>query len=834
VARTTDPSDATKPNAVAAVHYTTPDDDAEFDLAEIFRVLRRRIWVLLGCVLLVTSLALLVIFQLTPRYTATAQVLIDVRERKVTDLESVVSGLSPESSTIESQVEVIRSRSLTTRVIEDLQLDKDPEFNPDLRERGARARALSWVTNLIPGSVEVISEERLREREKAKVAEVFSEALKVSRVGRLSFVISIAFTSEDGEKAARIANALADLYLVGQLDAKFEGTRLATEWLDERLTPLREQLRESEKAVEIYRSEHNLVDSKGITVNEQQISEINRQLILARADLAEKKARFRRVNQLLQSGSDVESVAAVLASNVVIDLRQQQAELARKHAELASRYGELHPQMINVQAERKDLQRELEAEVNRIVANLENEAEVARSRGRSLANSLQELQREAAVHDQARIRLRELQREAAANRALFEPFLSRFKETREQQGIQQPDARIISRAAVPVGPSYPNKKQSAALALVMSVLLGLGTVFLLESLSDGFQTAHELEAALQLPHLVSIPELLKSDTTVEGDTLSPEDYILAKPLSHYGEAFRSLRAKLLLSDTPPKVILFTSSLPSEGKTTAVISMGRAAAQTGMRVLVIDLDLRKPAVAKSLGSKPEKGVVEYLAGQVALEEVLVLDEASGMQFLPIASRVADPPDFLGSEGMRGLLEKLKTDFELILLDSPPVLPVADAKVLSRIVDKVVLLVQWEKAPRGVVQDAVHALREFGADTAGVVFSRVDMKRYARYGYGDSDYYYSHYCDDGSTDQRTNGSADQRTNGSADQRTNGSADQRTNGSADRRIGGSADRRTNGPTDRRTDGPVDQWTNGPLDRRTDGSVDRRTGGSADRRIG
>jgi hypothetical protein len=201
-------------------------------------------------------------------------------------------------------------------------------------------------------------------------------------------------------------------------------------------------------------------------------------------------------------------------------------------------------------------------------------------------------------------------------------------------------------------------------------------------------------------------------------------------------------------------------------------------------------------------------------------------------------------------MRGLLEKLKTDFELILLDSPPVLPVADAKVLSRIVDKVVLLVQWEKAPRGVVQDAVHALREFGADTAGVVFSRVDMKRYARYGYGDSDYYYSHYCDDGSTDQRTNGSADQRTNGSADQRTNGSADQRTNGSADqriggstdqriggptdRRIGGSADRRTDGPTDRRTNGPVDQWTNGPLDRRTDGSADRRTGGSADRRIG
>ena len=748
MARTTDRSDATKSHAAVQVHDAIPDDDVEFDVAEILRVLRRRIWVFLGCVLLVTSIVLLVTFQITPLYTATAQVLIDVRERRVIDLESVVSGLSPESSTIESQVEVIRSRSLATRVIEELQLDRDPEFNLELRERGALASAVNWVTSLIPGSVEVISEERLRERENAKVADVFSEALEVSRVGRLSFVISISFTSEDDEKAARIANTLADLYLVEQLEAKFEGTRLATEWLDERLIPLREQLRESEKAVEIYRAEHNLVDSAGITVNQQQLSEINRQLILARADLAERKARFRRVSQLVQSGSGVESVAEVLASQVVVDLRQQQAELARKYAELASRYGERHPRMINVQAERKDLQRELEAEVNRIVANLENEAEVARSRGRSLANSLQELQREAAVHDQARIRLRELEREATANRALFEPFLGRFKETREQQGIQQPDARIISRAAVPVGPSYPKKKLSAALALVMSVLLGLGAVFLLERLDDGFHNAHQLEAALQLPHLVSIPELTKSDTTVEGDTLSPRDYILAKPLSYYGEAFRSLRAKLLLSDAPPKVILFTSSLPSEGKTTAVISMGRAAAQTGMRVLVIDLDLRKPTIAKSLGSKPKEGVAEYLAGQVALEEILLLDEASGMQFLPAASGVADPPDLLGSEGMRHLLEKLRTDFELILLDSPPVLPVADAKVLSRIADKVVLLVQWEKAPRGAVEDAVHALREFGADIAGVTFSRVDMKRQSRYGYGDSDYYYprySHYYD-----------------------------------------------------------------------------------------
>ena len=740
-------SDVTKSHAQAEAQYITPENDAEIDVAEILGVLRKRIGVIAGCVFLITSIVVLVTFQLTPHYTANAKILIDPLERNVTDLESVVSGLSPESSTVESQVEVIRSQSLATMVIESLQLDRDPEFNTALREPGAVGAAVDWMTGLIPGQVEVISEQERLDREKTRTVEAFSNALDVSRLGRLSFVISISFTSEDAAKAARITNALADLYLVAQLEAKFDAARRASEWLDERLSPLRQQLLQSENAAEVYRAEQNLIgDSRGATLNEQQLLEVNRQLLLARAELAEKRARFQRMNQLLPSQRGIESVAAVLQSVVVADLRQQQAELARKQGELASRYGARHPRMINVLAEQKDLQQQFDAEVNRIVANLENEVEVARSRDRSLTRDLEQLQREASVHEQARIRLRELEREAAADRTVYESFLGRFKETREQQGIQQADARIISSAATPVDPSFPNKPLNAAVGFMMSVFIGLGAAFLLEKLDDGLSTDRQLELELQLPHLVSIPDLEKIDDAAD-------DYSLVKPLSSYGEALRSLRAKLLFSDVPPKLLMFTSSLPSEGKTTTTINMGRSAAEAGMRVLVIDADLRHPNVAKTLGLEPKAGLVEYLEGETPLEDVLLLDEPSGMQVIPVASGTPNPPDLLASPAMRDMLEKLKIDFDLILVDTPPVLALADAKVVGRFVDKVVFVVQWQKTPRKAAQDAVRDLRAFGVDIAGAVFNRLDPELCSKYGY--AGYYYrggySHY----NTNRSSNG-------------------------------------------------------------------------------
>ena len=723
------------------------EGDLEIDLRAIFGTLWRRRWVIGGCVLLITAAALLVVFQLTPRYTASAQVLIDPRERKVADVEAVLSGLSSDASTIESQIQVIRSRMLAERVIDQLGLERDPEFNAALRQPGWTSSFRSWVKGLLPGEAVEETAEQRQERERSEVVDVYLEDLAVSQVGRRSFVIDISFTSENPRMASRVANTLSDLYLVEQLEAKFEATKRATDWLNERLGALRERVEGSEGLVEAYRTEHGLVVAAGVTIDEQQLSAINTQLTVSRADLAEKRARFRHVNELLQSGAGVESLAEVLASEVIGDLRQRQAELAREQAELESRYGDRHPHMIKIRAQHTDANQQIESEVKRIVGNLEHEVSVAHSRTRSFKTSLDQLRGRRSSEQVARIRLRELERESKANRTLYESFLGRFKETSQQSGIAEADARLISRAAVPVNPSYPKKGLFAVVGLLFSVGVAFVAVFVLERLDNGFRTGAQLEQTLGLPHLASVPELSVQDRTVAGETLAPETYVLAKPLSAYSEALRSLRSAVLLSnvDDPPRVIVLTSALPSEGKTTMALSLGRSAAASNVRTIVIDADLRNPSVARTLGLKPKAGLVEYLAGQVSLDEVLIVDEASGLFVLPAiaGSSPASPPDLIGSASMRSLLEKLKTEFSLVLLDSAPVLVVSDTRILGQASDKLVFIVQWEKTPRGATEEAVHALRQFDVDIAGVVFSRLDLRRHARYGYGDSYSYYGKY-------------------------------------------------------------------------------------------
>jgi exopolysaccharide transport family protein len=716
-------------------------DEVEIDIGEIFQALRRRRWALGGCVLLITSVVLLVTFQLTPLYTATAEVLIDLRDHNVVDLDSVLSGLSSDASTIESQIQVIRSHSLAIRVIETLHLDRDPEFNEALREPGMGAVLQAWLRGLAPGEAEETSEEERLALEQTRLIEALSEARSVSRVGRRSYVISIAFTSERAAKASQLANTLAEFYLVEQLEAKFDATERATDWLNERLGALAVELEKSERLVEAYRSEHGLVNSRGTTVDEQQLVEINTQVILARADLAEKRARFRHVTELLDSGSGVESVAEVLASTVVHDLRQRQAELAREQAELESRYGDRHPRMINIRAQRKDLELGVAAELQRIVANLGNEVVVAGSRAQSLERSLTQAQHQRSLGETSRIRLRELNRHAVANRTLYESFLGRFNETREQQGIQDADARIISAATVPAEPSYPRKGLFAAAGFLASLIVGAGVVALLERLDNGFHNIRELEDALGLPLLASIPELSETDARVDEELLSPPDYLLARPLSIYGEAIRGLRTALMLSnvDVPPRAVIISSSMASEGKTSIALSLARSIAQSGKRVVVVDGDLRRPAIARRLGLSPKAGLIEYLAGQATLDEVLVTDESSEMHVLPTLQGAGNAPDLLGSESMRILLEKLKTDYDFVLVDSPPLLLVSDARVLGEICDKLVFVVRWEQTPRQAAQEAVHRLRQFEIDVAGVVLARVDLKRDAEHYYGDS--YYS---------------------------------------------------------------------------------------------
>ncbi|MEP3068247.1 MAG: polysaccharide biosynthesis tyrosine autokinase [Parvibaculum sp.] len=729
-----------------------PDDGdgfLEFDLMALYRTLRKRLGLIVSVMLGLTALAMVVVLQQTPLYTAETQVLLDRQKMQVTDMEAVMSGMPADSATVDSEVEILRSRALAARVVDHLNLMEDPEFNSRLREPSA----LRWLDprvwigealSLVEAERPEINEDVRARAELNAVIDSLLGRLTVSRQ-RLTYVINISFVSESPEKAARIANVIADTYILDQLEAKFEATRQANEWLSRRLDELRRQVQDSERAVEIYRSEEGLESSAGMTVSEQQLSELNAQLILARTTLAEARAKYDRARQIRSSGGTIESMADVVQSSTISQLRQKQAELARELANLASRYGPRHPEVVNAEAQRRDIERQIGSEIARIVGSLQNNVAVAETRVASLEQSLREIRGESGDSGQAMVQLRELERVAAANRAVYESFLNRFKETSQQQDLQVPDSRVISQATPPGGPSHPRKTRALLLALVLSGMLGVGLAFLLEHLDNGIETGRDLEQMLGVPHLVSLPAT-PAEKGPDRKVLSPLDYLIAKPLSAFSESLRSLRSALQLSnvDNPPKVILFTSALPSEGKTTTSSGFARAAAAAGLKVVLVDCDLRHPSVHKAFGvTRPELGLVEMLAERLELSHVLIKDPKSELDILPIATGTANPSDLLGSEQMRLLLERLRGDYDLVVLDSAPVVPVSDSRVLSRVADETVFVVRWSETPRDAAQAAIRELRLYDAAIAGAVLAVVDTAAQAKYGYGDGGYYYGKY-------------------------------------------------------------------------------------------
>lgn len=729
----------------------TPLPRNEVNVREILRRLWRRKAVLIGAIVVLTTLAAVVTYQIQPSYTAVTSVMVEPRERKVVDIQAVVSGLPPDIFTIESEVAVLRSRALIERVVARLNLAENPEFNKELQPRRDWRKTLgldevippevdAMLTSFRPPRPEMTPEEKL-DRARVAVVDEFLRRLRTEMKGR-SRVIEISFRSNDPQTASTAANTLADLYIVEQLEAKFEATKRATLWLNERLTGLRERVEISERAVEEYRRRSGLLEGRGVTMSAQQLGELNSALIQARTQRAEAQARLSQVQNAMRTPGGEESVSEVLSSPLISRLREQETEVQRKMAELQQDYGERHPRMINMKAELRDLRAKINAEVGKIVQGLRNEVRVAEAREETIRSGLRQVEGQAAEANRDEVQLRALQREATANRTLYETFLGRFKETSEQQEMQQPDARIISRADIPAVPSFPNPVMFIGVAFLLSIVVGLAIVALLEKLDHGFRSMEQVEqltGATALGLIPIIPGLGPSRK-------APHDYILEKPVSAFGESIRAIYAGLLLSnvDRPPRVVLVTSSLPGEGKTSLSISLARMIARTGQkRVVLVDCDLRRPQVHRNLKLPIKPGLVECLAGEATLEEVIQHDRSSDLRIIASGGSPTTPSDLLSSEHFKRVVAQLSEQFDMVILDSSPVLAVSDSRILARIADKTVFIVRWAETRREVATMGIKQIVDAGCDLAGIVLSMVNVKKHARYGYGDSGYYYGRY-------------------------------------------------------------------------------------------
>ena len=735
------------------------------NLSEVLQVVRRRRTVILACIAVVTIISAVVIFNITPRYTAESAVLLDTRKNQVLDMHAVMTGLQPDDAIVRSEVEVLRSTNLAMAVVKKTNLLNVSEFNPNIQQSSFVSVILEpvrWVISSISSLFTSATNSPQVDRDQEKLLEVtrnLEKSLDVYNDG-FSYVIKIRVTSQDPQLAATLANAFASVYLAAQLEAKFNAVQNANDWLTDHLNDLRGKVEASDRAVQDFAAANNLTQiaqaagGAGTTVTSQQISELNTQLVLASADLAQKQANLQQVQGSIQTGN-TSAAAQVLSSPLIQNLREQESALATREADLATRYKPEHPAMINIKAQERDLNSKIQAEINRIVHGMQGDVAAGQAKVDSLKKSLDQLQNGA--QGGAGVQLRELQREADANRTLYESLLNRYKQTTTQEDFQQADAEIISDAIVPTTPSFPKKLPLVGFAFMSSIMVGLFVAFGLERLDVGFRTGAQFEKLTQIPLLGLSPD-------IEGDE-SPKDIIIKRPVSSYAEAIRSIRTALRYSDVdnPPKVVMITSSLPDEGKTTFALSFARSGAKSGERVLLIDCDLRRPAIGKLFGVDPEPGLLTLFddkANKPSKASAIRIDEPSGMHFIPVGSKTPNPQDLLGSKHMKALLDVMRERYDLIVLDTPPLLAVSDALVLSHFADATIMLTRWARTPRTVVLGALKSFRASGTKLAGAVLSRVDMNSHSTYGYGDPGYYYGYYGNDnsyGDRSSRTNGDA-----------------------------------------------------------------------------
>lgn len=727
--------------------FESNSEEEGIPFREILHVLWMRRWLILIIIVSISIPAIYKIKELTPLYTSTATLMVGGNRSQVAETMVMTSNdYYDQYSALNNETEILKSRNLARKVVEKLHLDETEEFNPAPKQPGllAKLHPRNWVPqawhealseNRGQGAVQKSAEEQ-REELISVLVDGFLARLKVEPL-EMSNVIKINYTLENPKLAALIANEVADQYLLSQLDAKFEGTRKTTEWLNDQLAELKQKVEQSEKAVELYRNEKGLVKAGTVTLSAEQLSEMNSELIVARVKRAELEARLRQVEALFKSGANIESATEVMQSPFIQDLQSQELVVQRKLSDMSRQYGVRHPKMIQAETELKELHNKIETEIKKIASNLRNEVEVAKSREGAIASSLKSLETTNAGKNQAEVQLRALEREAAANRALFENFLKRFKETSTTEGIQEADARVISKAEIPRGPSYPNTNRLMTTSVFGSIVFALGVAFLLEMLNPGLRNPEQIETLLKRPTVGLIPKLNEA---------KPLDYAIKNPQSSLTEAINSLRVSLLLLDPDKavKTVLVTSSVPEEGKSTLAGLLARQAANSGQRVILVDADLRRPTVEKMFGLGKPKGITDYLMtpGSQYLD-FIVKDEASGLHILGRGlAEFVNPADLFASHRMEALINTLSNDYDLVLIDSPPVMAVTDSRVLSTLADKTLFVVRWDFTPRKVIKTALRQISDAGNNVAGIVLQRVNLKQYSRYSYGESGYYY-HY-------------------------------------------------------------------------------------------
>jgi exopolysaccharide transport family protein len=745
------------PSAPQLQPWLPPQESA---LREYLRVLIKRKWTVLGCLAAIFSIVAVASFKMTPIYEAVGRIAINRPDNNLVNFKDSGNNGADYSdpSDMDTEVSILQSDLLALQVIKTLNLDKMPEF-------GGKPSG-GPTDNLAPDPLQTDSPST------SALLGGFRGGLRVSLKPNTR-IVEIRYISTNPQLAADIVNTLASTYVEQNFKTKFESTMQASDWLSKQLVDLQIKVETSQEKLVKYQKEHEIlgVDEKSNIITEK-LQEINRGLTAAEAARMQKESIYR----LMQSG-DPEVLAATAdaletggaggsggLAPLVSALHTKEADLKIQIAELSTQFGPSYPKVAQLNNQLKEIDNQVQSELKKVVDRVRGQYLAAQQQEAMLQVEFEKQKQEANKLNESAITYSLLKRDVDVNRQLYEGLLEKLKEAGVTAGLKSNNIRVVDMARRPTSPTEPNIPRNLLFAFVLGLTSGVGLAFLLENMDNTVRTTEQAQIISGLPALGMIPMGSKNGLDSAGKKLlavasskeAVELVTQARPQSQMAESYRALRTSLLLSNlgTPPKVIMITSARPQEGKTTTSINTAIVLAQKGVRVLLIDADLRRPSVHKTLGMGPRSGLSNVLTGSSTLENTITRSPIlSNLFILPAGTPPPNPAELLASSNMRDLLTDLREKYDHIVIDTPPTLSVTDAVVLSQRMDAIILVIRSSQTTKQALRRSRDILAQVNAKITGVLLNAVDLTSPDYYYYYEyqGKYHDSYYREDGAPEE-----------------------------------------------------------------------------------
>ncbi|RWQ27060.1 polysaccharide biosynthesis tyrosine autokinase [Mesorhizobium sp.] len=755
--------------------------DDFIDVERLLGMAARQAKVVAACAAIGLFLGVLYLQTTPPTYMATSRVLIDEGLNKVVDEVSAASVSMQTDSAILSQIEILHSARLAAVVVDKQKLDQNDAFMDPPTSAVSKAAGFvrgvvryfrpnpavgtADITQLDPATRDAMIASSRRDYAILKL----QDEVQAERIGR-SYVISIAYQATDPALATAVTKAYADAYLADQLDASFDATERAAVWLQGRLTELRESSQAAALAVEKFRAEHGLAVDDGQLISDKQLSDLNGQLIEAQADTARASARYQQYKSIVESGSDNAfrdaAISADQPSNSIIStLKTRYLTVAKRQQDIEANFGAEHPQAVALAKERADISAQIFGELKQLTESYRNEYEVALARETALRANVALAAGKSSIDNQSQVKLRELEQKATALSTLYQTFLGRYEEASQQQSFPVGKIRVISDATLPKSAATPRTSIVLGLSLVLGMMLGAGVGGLNEFRERFFRTGEDVRDRVGLKFLGYLPiigsKAARDDKRDDGqaDIKTAQSASAAErrarmrvsidaPASMFSETLRSAKIAfdVVMEGQGSRVIGVISVLPGEGKSTVAANLAGLLAANGSKTLLVDGDLRNPGLSRSLGMEAEQGLMEAVVSGQTWQSVGKIDRQTKLAIVPAVPRghFSHTSELLSSAGMRRFIDNAKETFQYIIVDLPPLGPVVDAKAFAPLADGFVLVTEWGRTPRAMVQSILSSESYIANKIVGVVLNKVDLKKLAKYGsIGGSEKFFDRY-------------------------------------------------------------------------------------------